>query len=109
MAIEDLFIDMMTVQRADLGDGSSAFSHLTETFADHLTGQACRLVNKSSRKDIDGRVVIVASHKILCSVIDVRENDHCIIDGQTFDVGEVRKPKDGVGEHHMTLMVTELR
>jgi len=90
-----------TVSVSDIGSD-------TETWADHLTGIACRVqpVSGSERFSLE-RYNTRITHVIYCRVVDVTETDRVIFDSRTFEVRAVRNIDEQ--DSFLTILAEELK
>lgn len=112
MSYTSLLIDTCTVRRYTEGpvDG---YGIPTETWADHLTGQACRLeslVDREPGKEVRvGAEIVIADYTLFVQDIDVTERDRVVIDGLTYEVLFVESRSNGTTTHHKELQLRILR
>lgn len=108
MSYTTLLIDTCTVRRFTAGAPDN-YGHPAETWADHLTDQACRLMATSGVEVKVGAEVVVADYKLFLLDIDITEQDRVIVNSITYEVLLVSDRQDGIADHHKECLLVTVR
>ncbi len=108
MAFADLLINTCTVRRYTTG-AADAYGTPAQTWADHLTDQACRLMAGTGREVMVGAEVVIADYKLFIQDVDITEQDRVIVDGVTYEVLLVSDRQDSIGRHHKACYMRTVR
>ncbi len=99
MTYTTLLIENCTVQRYTEG-ARDASGNPTLTWADNLTGQACRLVAAPGTELKVGAEIVVADYKLFVQDINIIEQDRVVIDSLTYEVLLVQTYANLTTDHH---------
>ena len=102
------FIDTCTVQRFTEG-AIDGYGRPAKIWADHLTGEPCRLMVGSGREINVGAEVVIADYKLLIRDVDITEQDRVIINRITYEVLLVSPRRGGTNVHHRECVMRVVR
>lgn len=108
MAFSDMLINTCTVSRYTDG-GIDDYGHLVKTWANHLTGQSCRLQAQTAREVITDKEVVLADYELFLPPVSITERDRVTINGITYEVLAVKPVQDGSAVHHLECDLRTLR
>jgi hypothetical protein len=80
-----------------------------EQYATYLTGIKCLMqpFDQSFNEDIDGSTG--KNFNMFCQVSDIKQGDEVIDGSDTYKVVGVSTYEDGVGSHHMEVIIREYK
>lgn len=103
MSFTDMLVNSCTIQRYTEGD-ADAYGTKVKEWADHLTGQACRLMaggqSGKGREVYVGAEVVIANYTLFIGDVDITEQDRIIVDSVTYEVLLVADKQDAIDSHH---------
>lgn len=108
MSFVDLLIDTCTIRRYTTG-AADDYGKPVETWADHISDQACRLMVTTGREIKIGAEVVIADYKLFIDDVDVTEQDRVIISAITYEVLLTATKKDSDEAHHKELAMRTVR
>ncbi len=108
MSYTSLLINTCTVQRNTAG-AQGAYGTPADTWADHLTDEACRLMAGAGKEVTVGAEVVIADYKLFLGDVDITEQDRVVIGAITYEVLLVTDKQDGSGSHHKECFMRAVR
>ena len=117
MSFTSLLIETCTVRRYTTGAADS-YGKPVETWADHLTDQACRLMSGSrgigsaasaGREFQVGAELVVADYIMFIEDVDITEQDRVVSGGVTYEILMVADRADGTASHHREVWLKAVR
>ena len=111
MGITDLFNITCTISRYTEG-AQDEVGQPAETWADHLTDVACRLMAApmgAGREIKIGVEVVLAEYILFLGAIDVTERDEVIIGAITYEILLITEYTDCSDAHHKKAYLRTLR
>jgi len=99
MSYTSLLIDTCTTRRYSTG-AADAYGNPTETWADYLTDQPCRLNIISGVELKVGAELVIANYQLFVEDIDITEQDRVVIDSVTYEILLVKEYQDSSNGHH---------
>ena len=108
MTYTSLLINTCTTQRFTAG-AQDAYGHAAKTWANHLTGIACRWSTPTNREVKVGQEVVLAELVLFLNDVDVTEQDRVIIDTKTYEILSVIPRQDSVNGHHKELLLRTVK
>ncbi len=108
MSYTSLLISTCTVRRFTAG-AQDAYGNPAETWADHLTSQACRLQSVTNTEIKVGAELVRADYKLFLQDIDITEQDRVVLGSITYEVLSVANRQDGTADHHKECLLRVLR
>ena len=103
MSFDSLLKDTCTVRRFSEGVADS-YGTPVKTWADYLTGEACRLQASGSisggQEFKVGAEVVVADNRLYIGLVDITEQDRVVINSITYEILLVENFADAATNQH---------